>query len=425
MTASMVPLIQTWSEVMADIEVNWLIYLSMPIVAAFVGYSTKLLALWMLYYPLEHRGIGPLGWQGIIPRRAGKLASITIQSLMDKLLDPRELLDNVDAEEVVENLREPLMLTVDSMARELVDDFRPGLWDSLPEAGRRAVLARVHGAAPKVVDHLVDELKDDLSLYVDLHYIAVTTLVRNKLQLNGLIQGMAGKAQQFVRRSGIYFGILIGLVQMVAWGFFQNPWIMPAFGFITGFVSDWLALNLLFIPRERKLLLGFIPFQGIIHGVRDEVTVNYARIMATDIFAPEAMIDAILNGPTSDRLFALIEREVSAAIDEETRVASTVMSLAVGSERYRARKNAVVAQLVRRLPFHLEQVQLPESGDGAVEFDVEAMLVEKMSALTNAEFESVMRPIFKDDEMLMVMVGAILGFAVGELQVLMVEHLAR
>jgi hypothetical protein len=33
--------------------------------------------------------------------------------------------------------------------------------------------------------------------------------------------------------------------------------------------------------------------------------------------------------------------------------------------------------------------------------------------------------VFKDDEMLMVTVGAILGFLVGELQVVFVEHLAR
>jgi hypothetical protein len=34
-----------------------------------------------------------------------------------------------------------------------------------------------------------------------------------------------------------------------------------------------------------------------------------------------------------------------------------------------------------------------------------------------------MRPIFKDDEWLMVTVGAVLGFLVGELQVALVTHL--
>jgi hypothetical protein len=38
---------------------------------------------------------------------------------------------------------------------------------------------------------------------------------------------------------------------------------------------------------------------------------------------------------------------------------------------------------------------------------------------------AILRPVFKDDEMLMVTVGAVLGFLVGELQVVLVEHFGR
>ena len=67
--------IQTWSDIKADFGVNWLIYLSMPFVAAFVGWSTKIVALEMIYQPLDYKGIGPFGWQGIVPRRAGKVGA--------------------------------------------------------------------------------------------------------------------------------------------------------------------------------------------------------------------------------------------------------------------------------------------------------------------------------------------------------------
>jgi uncharacterized membrane protein YheB (UPF0754 family) len=54
---------------------------------------------------------------------------------------------------------------------------------------------------------------------------------------------------------------------------------------------------------------------------------------------------------------------------------------------------------------------------------VEELLQEKMDQLSNDEFESIMRPVFKDDEWLMISVGAILGFLVGELQVEMIHLL--
>ena len=50
---------------------------------------------------------------------------------------------------------------------------------------------------------------------------------------------------------------------------------------------------------------------------------------------------------------------------------------------------------------------------------------EKMNKLTPEQYESILRPVFKDDEMLMVSVGAVLGFLVGELQGFFVEQFAR
>jgi uncharacterized membrane protein YheB (UPF0754 family) len=413
--------LQTWDQITADFAVNWFIYLSMPFIAAFVGYTTKLVALQMLYRPIEFVGIGPFGWQGVVPRRAGKTASLTIQMLTDKLLKPEELLDKIDARQTVEDLREPLTRAIDEMSRELVEQVRPGLWDSLPVAARDAVRARMHAAAPKVVDNLLTDMKTDLPRFIDLQYLAVTILVKNKEQLNDLLKGMGGAAMKFIRRSGIYFGFAIGLVQMVAWAYFHNPWIMPAFGFFTGFASDWLALNLIFIPREPKKLFGFIPIHGVLHAEREQVTRDYARILANDLFSADVVLEAVLNGPSSERLFAAIEREVSAAIDAEAGIAKPLITLAIGTKRYTELKDGAVQMLIDRLP-----ETMAETKDYAAKtLDVETLIAEKMDKLTPEQYESILRPVFKDDELLMISVGAVLGFFVGELQVFLVEHFAR
>jgi hypothetical protein len=138
-TSETILAIQNWQEIKADFGANWLIYLSMPFVAAFVGWSTKIVALEMLYRPLTFKGIGPIGWQGIVPHRAGKVGSKTIELLTANLLKPEEFLDKVDAREAVENLRVPLTQAVDEISRELAEQIRPGLWDSLPDAARKAL----------------------------------------------------------------------------------------------------------------------------------------------------------------------------------------------------------------------------------------------------------------------------------------------
>lgn len=418
MSSETILAIQSWQEIKADFSVNWLIYLSMPFVAAFVGWSTKIVALEMLYRPQEFKGIGPFGWQGIVPRRAGKVGSKTIELLTQKLLKPEELLQKVDAKEAVEALREPLTQAVDEISRDLAEQIRPGLWDSLPEAGRNAIKARINAETPRVVENLLHEMQADLPRFVDIQFLAITTLVRNKDKLNKLMRGLGDDAMAFVRRSGIYFGLVIGLVQMVAWALFQNPWIMPAFGFGVGFISDYIALNMLFRPIKPTKFFGFIPFQGLLHAQRETVTADYARILSEDLFSPEILFDGVLRGPGADKLFALVAKEVDAAIDAQTGVATPLVKFAVGTERYNALKNTLVHMVLEKLPTTLNEAQ-----DYAMEaLDLEQTIIDKMGQLSNEEYESILRPVFKDDEPTMIAVGAVLGGVVGEIQVQLIEN---
>jgi uncharacterized membrane protein YheB (UPF0754 family) len=406
------------SEILLDFREHWVIYFSMPLVAAFVGWSTKIVAMEMIYRPLEFKGIGPIGWQGIIPRRAGKVGSTTIELLTANLLKPEELLSRIDAKEAVEVLREPLSASINDIARDVAEEIRPGLWDSLPEAGRQAILNRIHSQAPRITEKMLNEMQSDLSRFVDLQFLSVTTLVRNKEKLNKLMRGLSDDAMAFVRRSGIYFGLIIGTAQMFVWAIFKLPWIMPAFGFGIGLVSDYIALNMLFRPIKPTKYLGFIKFQGLLHAQREKITADYARILAEDLFAPDILFDGILKGPGADKLFSMVAREVELAIDNEVGgFTGTVVKFAVGTSKYNALKDRVVDLVVERLPATLLDAQ-----DYAMsKIDLERTIIDKMNQLSNEEYESILRPVFKDDEPLMVAIGAILGGCVGELQVLMIE----
>jgi hypothetical protein len=48
-----------------------------------------------------------------------------------------------------------------------------------------------------------------------------------------------------------------------------------------------------------------------------------------------------------------------------------------------------------------------------------------MREMTDDDFEGLLRPVFKQDEWKLIAVGAMLGFAVGELQILLVELFAH
>ena len=63
------------AEIIADVQRNWWLYASMPLVAAAIGYVTKIVAIRMMFEPIEFFGKPPyFGWQGIVPRKAAFMA---------------------------------------------------------------------------------------------------------------------------------------------------------------------------------------------------------------------------------------------------------------------------------------------------------------------------------------------------------------
>ncbi len=190
-------------------------------------------------------------------------------------------------------------------------------------------------------------------------------------------------------------------------------WIIPVFGGLTGWFSDWLALKMVFRPKQPTRYLGLFTWQGLFLRRRHEVAADYARLIAQRVLTPAAILDALLTGPLSDRLYAMIQREVSDAVDREAGLAQPFVVGAVGTRQFLAVKRVVAAGVIEALPAAMQHAH----GYVAEALDLENMLTEKMRRLTVDEFEALLRPAFQQDEWILIAVGAALGFLVGELQV--------
>ncbi len=67
-----------WQAIAADLREHFWLYLSLPFVSAAIGYVTKVVAIEMMFRPLKFVGLKApyLGWQGVIPRKAEKMAGM-------------------------------------------------------------------------------------------------------------------------------------------------------------------------------------------------------------------------------------------------------------------------------------------------------------------------------------------------------------
>ncbi|GAA1941246.1 DUF445 domain-containing protein [Amycolatopsis minnesotensis] len=407
--------------ILDDFARHWPIYVSIPFVAALIGYVTKLVAIRMMFQPLEFVGVRPIfGWQGIVPKRAARMAGIACDTMTQQLIKPAEVIERLDAERVAKEIEKPLLAATEEIVRDVAGQYQSGLWESLPSGVQRLVVHRVQAEAPRMVGAVLDAIKHDVDSVFDLKDMVVTSLVKDKALLNRIFQEAGRKEFQFIARSGIVFGGLIGIVQMVAWVLFKVPLIMPLFGLFTGWFTDWLALKMIFHPKQPVRYFGLFEWQGLFLKRRAEVSEAYGELIAKEIITPRNVIEAVLRGPLSDKVLGMIQRQVDEELSRQTSVAKPLVVMAVGSRRYQEMKVVIAEKIMDRLPETMRYLE--DYAEDAM--DIRNLLVRKMKELDAEEFEGLLRPAFQQDEWILIATGAVLGFAVGELQVLVLEHFA-
>jgi len=415
--------IRSFSQIGHDLSHWWWIYLSMPLIAGFIGWSTKLVAIEMIFRPINFRGVRlgpiPLGWQGMIPRRAPEMAAIAYDMISTNLITPREIFDRIDPEQLVASVREPIRRTVDDVVRDMAITYYPGLWEAMPEPTRKLLILALQREAPKAAVSMVKDAQRDVEKMFDLREMVITNLTEDRELLNRMIRDIGGPDLKMIPKLGFWFGMIIGVVQAIVWALFHNPYVMPVLGLLNGLVTDYIGLQMLFRPHEPKRYFGVFTWHGLFAKRRHEVIPQYGQIIADEILSPDKITRALLTGPAGDRVFELAARHVDRAADALPSFAKPAVVVAVGTDKWREMKRIAAEKAFAYAP------DAAEAAHGYVleAFDIEHTIVERMHELTPEQYEELLRPAVKKDEPLAVLLGAVLGFLVGELQSQLTERI--
>ncbi|WP_026918682.1 DUF445 domain-containing protein [Gordonia shandongensis] len=464
---------QSWSAIVEDLESNWLVYASMPVIAALIGWGTKLVAIKMMFRPQRFIGIGRLGWQGIIPRRAPQMVEVLCETLTGRLITAGEIAARVDGAEIAALIERPLRAETATIARRVLPEYQPALWRLLPPVAQDALVERIQDAAPDVVVRITEAITENVDDVFDLQEMVTAEFLEDPDTLESMFLDVGRREFAFIRRSGLVFGFGIGLIQLVVWALFRNPYMMPLFGLFTGWFTDWAALKLIFNPKEPTRYLGVITWQGLFLKHRIPVSQEYGTLIANRVLTSDRLMASLFTGPRSTRVAELIAEVMEGTVRDHvgdldalseldpTRLpllrelgisslpgldgvdadrlpaagllgmvsgvlggpARGVADVGLDVARVQPMCSAAAEDLLAVLPGLLGRDEPHDYLTRAM--GIQEVMAEKMSAMTPEEFEGVLRPAFQADERTLIFVGALLGFMVGELQVLMVENLTH
>jgi uncharacterized membrane protein YheB (UPF0754 family) len=395
---------------------EYLAYLTIPVVSGLVGYGTNWLAVRMMMGPVEFVGIGPLGWQGVIPANSGKMARITVDHSVKRVLSQEELIDRIDPEQLIEAISHRLDPFVEDVVDEVMSQSTlPQLtlsnffWSASPIAIKKRVYREVRKQLPDALTRLIEDLKPNLGELVDLNEVIVEKLTGDKRMLVGMFRNAAASEFRFIQRSGLYFGLPLGIPVMFIWYFFQVWWLLPVFGLLVGYITNALAIYLIQKPLE-PVKIGPFTVQGLFIKRQKEVSRYYGKVMASDLVTAEIVVGEMLKiNESVDRLRELIHREVNRALEEAQGVFKPLAVVSIGPSEY-ARISAIVGDRA------FEELIRPDSRSFAYideALDVENTIAERLGRLSPAEFYELLHPVVAEDEWKLVAVGAALGLGAG------------
>lgn len=396
---------------------DWIDYklLLIPFTYGFVGWFTNWLALKMTFYPLRFWGIPPyLGWQGIIPRKAHKMASKSVDTITGRLMNIQEVFGRIDPARAEKEFLPALDASIRETMELFANSIDPKLWPLVPAVVKEELYHKVKRECGFTIRNVIRKLQADITTLFDVKSLVLKKLSGDNVGLVVLLFQEVGAPEfKFIERSGFYFGFLLGLVQMVFYFFFPIWWTLPLQGVIVGYLTNYLALEMIFRPLFPTKIFGLFHYQGLFLKRQSEVSYLYSKLVSEKILTPKNILQELIFGKAADDLLFLIRNAIIKQIDQLSLLAKPLLFATGRLENYEAVKEQIALKMTEHAIANSSQL---ESYLGEA-LQLEKTMGDRMAALPPKEFESILRSAFQEDEMLLILVGAALGAVVGFCQI--------
>lgn len=187
--------------------------ISLPVVAALIGWGTNVIAIRMLFWP--RKPINILGWQflGVLPKRKLELARSIAEVLNDEILPMDELLAAANTPAVREKVAG---LITDG----LVDRLRRFIPHFILEHTEEKLRLTLEGLVASELETMFSQLAQNLSRELQQSQL-LGQLVEERinsldlLQLEKLVLRVAKHELRYIELFGAVLGLIIGFVQIL------------------------------------------------------------------------------------------------------------------------------------------------------------------------------------------------------------------
>jgi uncharacterized membrane protein YheB (UPF0754 family) len=317
------------------------------------------------------------------------------------------MVDAIDMDQVRNFFLDSATPMIAEAVHSLMREQRRVMWENLPAPTKKLVFQVVEMEMREGFDTLATDIRDHFERLLDLRELVVRKCEENPDLLNQMVFACASRELKFLVFSGAFFGFAFGVIQALVWLFLPQWWVLPFFGFLVGTLTNWIAIQLIFTPLE-PTQYGPFTFQGLFLKRQNEISAEFSRVFTEQVLTAEEVVHTLIHGQRSERTMSLLRAHIS-DIMEHKLIVQLATQAAVGPEGYADLKDAALDKAIQ----YTEELAEDRSFNKTQAKAVQVMLHEKISAQPPAEFQELIRPIFHEDEWILVAIGGALGALVG------------
>jgi uncharacterized membrane protein YheB (UPF0754 family) len=363
-----------------------------------------------MLYPVEFVGIPPrIGWQGVVPKNAEEPSRNFSELIHDKLIDLEKIFADISHDD-----NEAIKRVVDDISQEILHEFStnlaPDKWARAREKLRSYISDLIRRNVQSVTREILERMSREASDFIDIDSIVRDAMVEDRALLGRVMMEIAGPEFKFIERSGLYFGGLFGVIQMFIWIAYPASWVLPAAGFFVGYATNWLAMTLIFEPRE-PLQIGPFRVQGVFIKRQLEVASAFADVIAERVLNSDNLIRHLSEGPSREPVLRIVEEQVEASMQIYER--DTMVAMLISKEK--------IAEAKEDMLHRVRNADMSQSGPVHAFADqsdrIHEQIEKNLQKLDSSEFSGVLRPVFEKDEWKLVLAGGVIGTVIGALQV--------
>jgi uncharacterized membrane protein YheB (UPF0754 family) len=194
----------------------------------------------------------------------------------------------------------------------------------------------------------------------------------------------------------------------------MNYWllIIPVISAFIGWVTNWVAIKMLFHPREPKKFLG-ITFHGIFPKRQQQFAEKLGKLVSAEFLSFSDIEQKISSPENLKKIMPMIEKHIDDFLRHKLSEQMPVLSMFIGDKTINSLKEVFMKELEVLFP----QVMKQYAANLKTELDLEHIVIQKVSNFSSDKLEEILYQIMSKEFRFVEVIGAFIGFIIGGLQV--------